>query len=223
MNLPPLLSLFSEALFDTDRDRALQLVRDAIHQGAAAEELIFEVVIPALEKCVTDLEECEELNLAQHFLTSQIAADVTEELLPRFRVAPETVGRVVIGSPHGDLHTLGKRIVVGCLRPRMIECADLGVNVSAERFVEEAENRRASVIAISAMMVHTARSEKGCLKVRDILRERGLEDRIKVIIGGAPFRFDDQLHQRVGADGWAPDGIQAVKAISRLIREARPW
>jgi methanogenic corrinoid protein MtbC1 len=69
------------------------------------------------------------------------------------------------------------------------------------------------------MMVHTARGENGCKAVRRILKERGLENKIKVVVGGAPYRFDPQLYKRVGADAWADDGITAGKVISDLIKE----
>lgn len=239
MDLPQLITEFNEALFDTDRDQALRLVRTAVSEGITPEEVVFDVVIPALEQQSTVAEDGFELDLAQHFLTSQIAADVTEEMVSRFQQAPAfvgggpadvprsshtpaTLGRVVIGSAQGDLHTLGKRIVMSCLRAQLIECSDLGVNVPPERFVAEAAARNATVIAISAMMVHTARGEHGCLKVRQILKEQGLEGRIKIIVGGAPFRFDPLLYQRIQADAWAEDGIKAGKVITRLLKEARP-
>ncbi len=221
MMLPQLIVAFGEALFDTDRDRALRVVRAAVDEGVTPEEVVFEVVIPALEQGAGALGENMELNLAQHFLTSQIAADVTAEMLLRFQRTPEMVGRVVIGSAQGDLHTLGKRIVMGCLRAQMIECHDLGVNVVPELFVAEAVGRNAPIIAISAMMVHTARGENGCLRVRELLKVQGLEDRIKIIVGGAPFRFDPQLYQRVHADAWAPDGVTAGKVVAKLIEEVR--
>lgn len=221
MTLDRLVAAFDNALFDTDRDRALRVVREAVADGITPEAVIFDVVIPALEEHASALQRSPEACLAQHFLTSQIAAEVTDEMLPLFKRLPETVGRIVIGNAQGDLHTLGKRIVMGCLRARMIECHDLGINVAPERFVEEAVARKASVIAISAMMVHTARGENGCLKVRQILRERALENQVRIIVGGAPFRFDPRLYQLVKADAWAVDGIAAVRVITRLIEEVR--
>ena len=205
--------------------------------GISPEEVVFDVVIPALERQTSGPGGRFELDLAQHFLTSQIAADVTEEMVARFQQATAFVGpggagfhrfpqtgvrRVVIGSAQGGLHTLGKRIVMSCLRAQMMECSDLGVNVPPERFVAEALAQQASVIAISAMMVHTAHGENGCLKVRQILREQDLESRIKIIVGGAPFRFDPLLYQRIQADAWAEDGVRAGKAIVRLFQEVTP-
>ncbi len=219
MDLQQLITGFNEAVFDTDRDRALRLVRAALAAGMTPETVVFEVVIPALEQRVPPGGVAVELNLAQHFMTSQIAADVTEELVPQFRRPPQLIGRIVIGNCRGDLHTLGKRIVMGCLRAHMIECHDLGVNVPPERFVDEAVAHEAKVIGISAMMVHTARGPNGCLKVREILRERGLEARIKIVVGGAAFRFDPHLYQAVRADAWAPDALGAVPVITRILEE----
>jgi len=112
---------------------------------------------------------------------------------------------------------LGKRIVSGCLRSLMIDVIDLGVNVSAERFVDAALEHDASIIAISSMMVHTARSEHGCLAVRQLLKQRGLEQRIKIIVGGAPYTWDTELYKVVQADAWASDGISAGKVIKDLM------
>jgi methanogenic corrinoid protein MtbC1 len=103
----------------------------------------------------------------------------------------------------------------------MIQCSDLGVNVPPEKFVTEAVAQQAPVIAISAMMVHTVMGPNGCLKVRQLLKEQGLEGRIKIIVGGAPFRFDPQLFQRVQADAWARDDIMAGKVITKLMQKVR--
>jgi methanogenic corrinoid protein MtbC1 len=67
------------------------------------------------------------------------------------------------------------------------------------------------------MMVHTARSEQGCVAVRQLLKERQLEERIKIIVGGAPYTWDTELYKTVQADAWASDGISAGKIIKDLI------
>jgi methanogenic corrinoid protein MtbC1 len=221
MKLDELIKSFSDAVFDTDRDAALRIIHEAAAQGLSPEQIVFEVIVPVVEQRA-DVGEARELSLAQHFMTAQIASQIVEEMLPKFQRAPETVGRVVIGTSQGDLHSLGKRIVIGCLKAHMIEATDLGVSVAPERFVDEAVARNAQVIGISSMMVHTARSETGCLKVRQLLKERGLESKIKIIVGGAPYRFDPHLYQTVQADAWAESGAAAGRVIRKLIEEARP-
>jgi methanogenic corrinoid protein MtbC1 len=215
------IKAYNEAIFDTDRERALKVIHDAVNKGVSPEAIVFKVVIPAIELMIKSISESFDASLAQHFLTSQVAADVVEEMIPKFKKTPEVVGRVVMGTSQGDFHGLGKRIVIGCLNALMINVTDLGLNVPPERFIDEAVAHDAQVIGISSMMVHTARGENGCLKVRRILKERGLEGKIKIIVGGAPYRYDGNLYRIVQADSWAEDGITAGKVIAGLIKEAR--
>lgn len=219
--LDSIIKAYNEAVFETDKEAAFAVVDDARAQGLSAEDVVFQVVIPAVEQMMSEITRDPDANLAQHFMTAQIAAEVTERMLLQFAHPPEILGRVVIGTAAGDLHSLGKRIVMGCLKAMMVEVVDLGVNVPAEKFVDEAVARDAQVIAVSAMMVHTATGEQGARRVRQLLDARGLSGRMKLVVGGAPYRFDDTLYQRVGADGWAADGIAAGRMIIDLIRSVR--
>lgn len=219
--LEDVVAQFNEALFDTDRNQAMQIACDAVDEGYSPKDIVFKVVIPAVDKMIKAISEDMDANLAQHFMTSQIAAEVTEKMVSRFDEPPQKIGIVVIGTSKDDLHTLGKRIVIGCLKSMMIDVIDLGTNVPAQKFVDEAVDNNAQVIAISSMMVHTATNEDGCIKVRQILKEKDLESKIKIIVGGAPYRFDSNLYKRVGADGWADDGITAGKVIADMIKEVQ--
>lgn len=219
--LQQVMMAYNEAILDTDRDRALLVVRDALGRGATPEEVVFQVVVPAIERMIQSISTPPGTNLAQYFMAAQIASEVVDDLVPRFKTAPKIVGRIVIGTSQGDFHGLGKRIVAGCLKAMMIEVIDLGLNVAPERFVAEALAHDASVIGISAMMIHTARGENGCRKVRQILHEQGLEAQIKIAVGGAPYRFDPELYRTVGADTWAENGITACKVITDLIGEVQ--
>lgn len=212
------IDAYNEAVFETDKQAALAVVEQALNDGYTPEDIVFKLVIPAVEVMMVRIEQDTDSNLAQHFMTAQIAADVTEKMLEKFSKPPEIVGRVVIGTAFGDLHSLGKRIVMGCLKSLMIDVIDLGINVRPEQFVDAAVEHDAQVIAISAMMVHTATGENGSLKVRELLKQRGLEQKIKLVVGGAPYRFDPKLYAKVGADGWAADGVTAAKVIAELIR-----
>lgn len=213
---------YYEALLDTDRDQALALLTRALDDGVSPEEIVFQVVTPAIERMSRDLTRDLATTLSQHFIAAQISEAAIEMLLPLFSSAPESKGSIVIGTSSGDFHGLGKKIVRGCLRTKMYTVTDLGVNVSAERFVDQAVILGASVIAVSAMMVHTALGPDGALKVREILRERGLESRIKILVGGAPFRFDGNLYRSVCADAWADNGIEATRVVAELVKEVPP-
>ena len=104
----------------------------------------------------------------------------------------------------------------------MFEVTDLGLNVTAHRFVDEAVRLGAQVIGISSLMVHTATGAQAAKGVRALLKERNLEGRIKVIVGGAPYLFDENLFRTVGADAFARNGLEAVNAVAGLIKEVKP-
>jgi len=212
---------YNNAIIDTNREQALEVVHTALAGGMKAEEIVFQVVIPSIDTFLNRAA-AGDATLAQHFLTAQIARDVVDELLPLFEQAPEPAGIVVIGTPPGDFHGLGKRIVTGCLKAKMIEVHDLGLNIPAPKFVDAALEHGAGVIAISSMMIHTARGENGCLGVRRILKERGLEDRLKIVVGGAPFGFDERLYLTVGADAWGENGLAAADIVLGLLKEVSP-
>jgi 5-methyltetrahydrofolate--homocysteine methyltransferase len=209
---------YYNAVFDTDRERALAVVQRALDAGVTPEEVIFTIIIPGMEKMIGGMLTDSLVTLSQHFLASQIAEEVTDMLIPRFKTAPEMQGHVVIGTSFGDFHGLGKKIVIGCLRAKMFQVTDVGINARPERFVEEARAVGAQVIGISSMMVHTAVGEQGPRRVRALLREQGLEERIKLVVGGAPYRFHDTLYHEVGADAWAATAIEGAEIIAGLIR-----
>ncbi|MFI5180385.1 MAG: B12-binding domain-containing protein [Thermoanaerobaculia bacterium] len=219
--LDDVLASYHAALIDTDRRRAFEVVHEALDRGVTPEEIVFSVVIPAIDLTTKKVREDGELSLAQQIMGSQIGAAIVEEMVPRFSKKPEVVGRIVLGTSAGDFHGLGKRIVAGCLKARMIDVSDLGLNVTAERFVDEALTRDAHVIGISSMMVHTARGENGARKVRQILKQRGLEEKLRIIVGGAAYRWDHDLYKSVEADAWAENGILAGDVVCSLIREVR--
>jgi len=212
---------YNEAVFEIDKELALEVIEAALEEGVTPEQVVFNIIIPSIEEMMAEIVINADTNLAQHFMTAQIAAEITEKMLAKFETTPESIGRVIIGTSYGDLHSLGKRIVMGCLKSMMVDVVDLGVNIKAEDFIDAAVAQDAQVIAISSMMVHTATGEEGSLKVRSLLKERGLEDKIKLVVGGAPYRFDHELYNKVGADSWAADGVTAAKIIRELILEGK--
>lgn len=209
---------YFEAIHDTDRAGALSAVDEALARGLKPEDVLFQIVLPAIERIRGPEGQESASSLAQQYMAAVIAAEVTERMVPLFRSAPVASCCVVMGNSRGDFHGLGRRIVVGCLRAMLMEVVDLGLNVAPEAFVDAAVSSGARVIGISSMMDHTARGEGGCRGVRRILQERGLEAGIRLAVGGAPYRFDPELYRAVGADAWAPDGLSAGQLIGRLAR-----
>ena len=208
---------FYEAVFDTDKERAHEIVDRAVEEGISPEEIVFSVVVPSIERMLSELVDSQGATLSQHYICSKVAEEVTDRMVPLFKGTQEQKGTVVIGTARGDFHGLGKKIVAGCLKANMYVVHDLGINVSAEKFVDEALRLNADIIGVSSMMVHTAIGEEGARKVAALLDEKGLHDRIFLIVGGAPYRFDHELYKQVNADGWSENAIEAVRVVYDLI------
>jgi 5-methyltetrahydrofolate--homocysteine methyltransferase len=126
-----------------------------------------------------------------------------------------TAGRVVLGTVRGDLHDIGKNLVGILLGGAGFDVMDLGVDVSAERFVAAAVERGADVIGVSALLTTTM---TGMKDVVALVRARGLAGRVKVIVGGAPVT--EAFAREIGADGYAYDAASAALRVKQLVGAA---
>lgn len=122
------------------------------------------------------------------------------------------LGRVVLGSVHGDLHDIGKNLVGVMLRGAGFEVVDLGNDVPPERFVEAAQEHSAPVIGMSALLT-TTMPVMG--RVVNLLQQRGLAGRIKTIIGGAPVT--EKFAREIGVDAYGYDAANAVERVKSLM------
>jgi 5-methyltetrahydrofolate--homocysteine methyltransferase len=123
-----------------------------------------------------------------------------------------TCGTVVLGTVAGDLHDIGKNLVGIMLQGAGYEILDLGTDVAPARFVDAAISSAARVIGMSALLTTTMMRMKDVVA---LVAERGLHDRIKTIVGGAPVT--DAFAHEIGADAYAPDATTAVERITTLI------
>ena len=126
-----------------------------------------------------------------------------------------TAGRVVLGTVRGDLHDIGKNLVGILLGGAGFDVIDLGVDVPPERFVHCAEERGAAVIGVSALLTTTM---TGMREVVALVHARGLADRVKVIVGGAPVT--EAFAREIGADGYAYDAASAAVRVKQLMGAA---
>jgi 5-methyltetrahydrofolate--homocysteine methyltransferase len=121
-------------------------------------------------------------------------------------------GTVVIGTVKGDLHDIGKNIVGMMLQGAGFEIVDLGADASKEKFIEHAQQQEVNVVGMSALLTTTMIYMK---EIMQALKDAGLRDKVKVIIGGAPVTqaYADQIE----ADGYAPDAASAVDLTKKLL------
>jgi len=122
------------------------------------------------------------------------------------------IGTVVLGTVRGDLHDIGKNLVAMMLEGAGFEIIDLGVDVSSEKFIETAKEKKADLVGLSALLTTTMPSMKDVVKA---VGDSGLKDKVKVMIGGAPLT--QSYADEIGADGYAPDAASAVDKAKELL------
>ncbi len=136
--------------------------------------------------------------------------DLLKPLLLRDEIP--TLGKIVIGSVQGDLHDIGKNLVAIMLRGAGFEVVDLGSDVAPEQFVKAAQEENATAIGLSALLTTTMPVMK---QVVDLVKEKGLSGKVKVVIGGAPVTRE--FAEQIGADAYAFDGVSAVDRVKLLV------
>jgi 5-methyltetrahydrofolate--homocysteine methyltransferase len=123
-----------------------------------------------------------------------------------------TKGKVIVGTASGDLHDIGKKLVAMMMESSGMEVVDLGTDVDPEKFVAAVKEHKPQVIGISALLTTTMLSMKDTIEV---LKEEGLRDSVKILVGGAPVTQD--FADEIGADGWAPDAASAKDLALKLV------
>ncbi len=164
----------------------------------------------------------EKFDKMEIFLTGlMMAADAMKAgmdvLLPH--ISKEKVvkkGTVVSGTVKGDIHDIGKNILVALLRANGFDVYDLGVDVSTSKFIEEAEKVKADIITLSALMSSTIGGQKDVI---DYLKETGKREKFIVMVGGGPTTRE--WVEEIGADGWAETATEAIKLASELIAKKK--
>lgn len=131
-------------------------------------------------------------------------------------VGNEPVGKAVIGTVQGDLHDIGKNLVVMMLKGAGFEIYDLGVDVDPMAYIDKAEEVGADIICMSALLTTTMPKMQDCI---DNLKERGLRDKYIVMIGGAPV--NDSFCQQVGADYYTLDAATCAEVAKKVVLEKR--
>jgi len=210
-----LLKQLSEALQQGDHQRVAELTRQAIDQQAPAASILDDGLIAGMD-VVGDRFRRHEIFLPEVLMAAKAMYSGLELLKPLLiKDGIPSQGKVVIGSVQGDLHDIGKNLVGIMLTGAGFEVIDLGSDVAPERFVETASAEGAPVIGMSALLTTTMSVMK---KVVELSRERGLSDRVKIIVGGAPV--SKQFAEEIGADSYGFDAANAVDRVKALIGTA---
>lgn len=201
-----------DAIVNGDAKKARAATQAAIDAGTAPMELISGGMVPAMDK-VGQLFEAEEYFVPELLLAGRAMKSAMELLRPLMIAAGQRFStRVVIGTVKGDLHDIGKNIVASMLEGGGFEVIDLGADVSPERFVAAVAERQPHVVCMSALLTVTMPAMRTTI---DALKNAGLRDRVKVLIGGAPVTTE--YAQEIGADGYSDNASGAVGLVKSMV------
>ena len=142
------------------------------------------------------------------------AFPVINEAIEKKGEVQASLGKVVIGTVYGDIHSIGKGMVATLLYAAGFKVIDLGINVKGEDFLKAVKEEHADVLAMSALLTTTAMEQK---KVIEGLREAGIRDKVIVVVGGSPI--NQEFSDSIGADGYgatAPEGVKLVKKLLNI-------
>lgn len=206
------LTKLYEAILTGDAPAAKEITEAAIAAEIDPQQLVTGQMIPAMDEVGRRFEAGEyfvpELLIAGRAMKGALA--ILRPLLAARGVEP--IGRVVIGTVKGDMHDIGKGLVASMLEGAGFEVIDLGVDVPADKFVARAQETKADIVALSALLTTTM------LSIKDVIagvRKTDALNKCKVIIGGAPVT--QQYADSVGADGYSSNANGAVTLARQLL------
>lgn len=204
-------SLF-RAIVEGDRQQAIALTTQAVEEAIDPAAIMNDCLVPAIQE-VGRLFLADEYFLPEMMISGDAmnaALAVLRPFIARGDITPR--GKVVLGTVEGDLHDLGKNIVKMMLEGGGFQVIDAGIDVPAARFVALARDEKPDVIGMSALLTTTVTAMRDVI---NSLKEAGLRDQVKVIIGGGPVT--SQYAQAIGADGYARDAPEALPLVNRLV------
>jgi corrinoid protein of di/trimethylamine methyltransferase len=204
----------AQAVIDGVPDRASQLAGQALAAGVDPLEAIDRGFKPGMDVVGEGFARGElfipDLMMSGEAMKAAIAT-LEPELLKR-KQQRQVLGKVVIGTVQGDIHEIGKTLVATMLSASGFEVHDLGVDVPAAQFVDKVREVEADVLGLSALLTTTILHQETII---DHLKEAGLREKVKVIIGGVPA--SPEWAEEIGADAYAENANEAVAVVRQLV------
>ncbi len=199
-----------EAILVGDIEKTKSLTQEILNKGISPHDVIEKGLMEGMN-LVGDKFENREYFLPDLLVAAEAVKRATEIIKPHLK-GEKGRGTVVIGTVSGDIHDLGKNLVVSTLEASGFKVVDLGVDVPAERFVNAVKEEKANIVAISALITTTMLGMKDIIEamVRD-----GIRKEVKVIVGGAPL--DEEFARKIGADRYARSSRDATRKAVELV------
>jgi 5-methyltetrahydrofolate--homocysteine methyltransferase len=201
-----------EGVINGDNEAVAALTAQAMAEGLRADDLLSRVLIPAMTE-VGQRFERQEFFVPDMLIAARAMQAGVNVLRPHLTAAGvKPIGTVVMGTVAGDLHDIGKNLVIMMLEGTGFRVVDLGVDVSADKFVAAVREHKPQLVAMSALLTTTMMTMKVSIEA---LKKAGLRDQVKVMVGGAPVtrKFADD----VGADIYGADASSAARKAKEAV------
>ena len=193
-------------------DEVRNLIQGALDVGDRAERVLEEGLIQAMDRLGVRFKNGE-IYIPEVLLAARAMHAGMAILKPILSKSTGTMaGKVVIGTVKGDLHDIGKNLVVMMLEGGGFEVVDLGIDVSSDKFLEAVREHQPQVVGMSALLTTTMRKMKNTIQA---IEAAGFQKQVKMIVGGAPVT--EKFAKEIGADGYAPDAVSAVDVVKSLL------
>jgi len=205
------LQIITETLISGDADTLLELVQQALSAGIPANEILQNGLIGGMDVVGAKMESGE--MFIPEVLMAGRAMGIAVEILKPLLIDGQasSAGKVIIGTVKGDLHDIGKNLVVMMIESAGFEVIDMGVDVEPEIFVEKIKEVKPNIVGLSALLTTTMPMMQ---KTVEAIAEAGLRDSLKIIIGGAPV--NQAFADEIGADAYAADAGSASKMAKEM-------
>lgn len=204
--------VLAEAIIKADINKAVEETRKALDAGTNLQDILDNGLIASMDEVGARFSSGQ-MFVPQMLRSAKAMQECLSIIKPLFLEKDIKVkGKVIIGTVKGDLHDIGKNLVSMMMEGAGFTVIDLGVDVNAETFVEKLKETGADILAMSALLSTTM---PGMQSTIEALREAGLRDKAKVMIGGAPV--SGNFAEKIGADSYAPDAGSAVVETKRLL------
>jgi corrinoid protein of di/trimethylamine methyltransferase len=202
-----------DAIVNLDIDGVKKAAEEAVSSGIPAYKAVVNGMAKGMEVVGQKYEDGEYF-LAELIMAGETMKEGMTVLEPHLKAGDiKSAGKVVIGTVRGDLHDIGKNIVVTLLKAANFDVVDLGVDVSAEQFVEAVKKNSVDIVAMSALLTTTMIEMEGIIKE---LQKAGLKKKVKIIIGGAPIT--PEYAKKIGADAAAKDAVEGVRTCTQWMK-----
>jgi corrinoid protein of di/trimethylamine methyltransferase len=212
--MPDLKQLY-DAVVSGNAKAAQSITQEALAEGADPLKLVNDCMVPAMAE-VGRRFEANEYFVPELLISARAMKGALELIRPLLTArGDQPLGRVAIGTVKGDLHDIGKNLVGSLLEGGGFEVIDLGVNVSPEKFIATINEKNANIIAMSALLTTTMPAMKTTI---DALKQAGVRDKVKVLIGGAPIT--QKYADEIGADGYSENAVGAVALAKKAVKPA---